>query len=84
MLTMIYRFGARSQPSKLESSLYPPFATILQNDVQGMASWDLTWIPQVTETQNLSPTSFNSLQPYSKPARPDLFQNIINPSSHHY
>lgn len=32
----IFRFGARSEPDKLETKLYSPFAAILQNDVQGM------------------------------------------------
>lgn len=30
------RFAAPSQPEKLETSLYPPFASILQNEVSGM------------------------------------------------
>jgi exportin-2 (importin alpha re-exporter) len=31
----LVRYAAPSQPEKLESDLYPPFAGILQNDVQG-------------------------------------------------
>lgn len=32
----LVRFSASSQPEKLETDLYAPFASILQNDVQGM------------------------------------------------
>lgn len=36
-MTDFIRFGAPSQPNKLETDLYTPLATILQNDVQGNA-----------------------------------------------
>ena len=35
MINDIARFAAPSQPEKLEVNLYPPFASVLQNDVQG-------------------------------------------------
>ena len=34
----VSRFAAPSQPEKLEVDLYPPFATILQHDVQGRST----------------------------------------------
>jgi exportin-2 (importin alpha re-exporter) len=32
----LVRYAAPSQPEKLENDLYPPFAGVLQNDVQGV------------------------------------------------
>ena len=33
------RFAAPSQANKLENALYEPFASVLQNDVQGEHRW---------------------------------------------
>ena len=35
LFTNSFRYAAPSHPEKLENDLYPPFASILQNDVQG-------------------------------------------------
>ena len=82
----LIRFSAPSQPEKLETTLYPPFAAILQNEIQGKRQTPLllsyqTATTHLTTPQTSFPTPSNSSPPSSKttPAQPS--PPTTNPSS---
>ena len=73
-MLMTCRYGAPSQPDKLENGLYVSFIAVIENDVQGELRQMHNQHRCANLEQNSYHTSFNSSLLFSKPTRLDRYQ----------